>query len=96
MKLEYHPHTVDDLNNAEIHYNELQLGLSQAFRIEVLKTIQRIKERPYLYAETNGVRRALLKSFPFSVVYRILDDETIRVLLVRHHKRHPGFGSERR
>jgi len=28
MKIEYHPFTVDDLISAEIHYDELQPGLS--------------------------------------------------------------------
>ncbi len=37
MKIEYHPFTVDDLINAEIHYHELQSGLSRAFRAEVIR-----------------------------------------------------------
>ena len=95
MKIEYHPFTADDLISAEIHYNELQSGLSQAFRAEVIQTIERIRESPFLYAEANGVRRALLRHFPFSIVYRVLSNDTIRVLLIRHHKRHPAFGSGR-
>jgi hypothetical protein len=39
MKIEYHPFTVDDLYDAEIHYDQLQSGLSQAFRAEVIQTI---------------------------------------------------------
>lgn len=95
MKIEYHPFTVDDLIGAEIHYNELQPGLSQAFRAELIQTIERIKENPFLYAEANGVRRALLRQFPFSIIYRVLSNDTIRVLLIRHHQRHPAFGSGR-
>jgi plasmid stabilization system protein ParE len=95
MKIEYHPFIADDFISAEIHYEELQPGLSQAFRAEVFQTIERIWERPFIYAEANGVRRALLRHFPFSIVYRILSNDTIRVLLIRHHKRHPAFGSGR-
>jgi len=96
MKVEFHPSTVDDLQSAEIHYNELPSGLSLAFRSEVLHIIEQIRENPFLYAEINGMRRALLRRFPFSIVYRVLDQETIRILLIRHHKRHPTFGSGRR
>ena len=95
MKIEYHPSTVDDLNTAEIYYQEQQPGLSQAFKAEVLQTIDRIRKDPFLYAEVNGVRRALLRRFPFSVVYQIRSNDTIRILLIRHHKRHPIFGSSR-
>jgi len=96
MKVEYHPQTVDDLLNAENYYSHIQLGLSQSFRAEVFHTIERIRETPFLFAEVNGVRRALLMQFPFSVVYRILNNDTIRILLIRHHKRHPIFGSRRK
>lgn len=96
MKIEYHPFTVDDLISAEIHYDKLQPGLSQAFRVEIIQTIDRIRKSPLIYAEVNGVRRALLRYFPFSIVYRVLRNETIRILLIRHHKRHPAFGSGRR
>ena len=95
MKIEYHPFTADDLISAEIHYDELQPGLAKALKAEVFQTIERIRERPFLYAEVNGVRRALLRHFPFSIIYRILSNDTIRILLIRHHKRHPAFGSGR-
>lgn len=39
MKIEYHPLTVDDLKTAEIYYQEQQPGLSQAFKTEVLESI---------------------------------------------------------
>jgi plasmid stabilization system protein ParE len=48
-----------------------------------------------IFAEVNGIRRALLRRFPYSVLYRILDDGTVRILAIRHHKRHPDFGFER-
>ena len=96
MKIEYHPLTVDDLAKAEIYYEEQQVELSQVFRTEVLQAIGRINDNPFLYAEVGGVLRALMKRFPFSILYRVLSDDTIRILLIRHHKRHPTFESERR
>ncbi len=95
MKIEYHPFTVDDISNAEAYYEEQRPGLSHAFRVEVLQAIEHITENPLLYAEVKGVRRALLRHFPFSIVYRILKNDTIRILLIRHHKRHSTFGGGR-
>ena len=94
MKIEYHPATVDDLKTAEIYYQEQPPRLAQAFKAEVLESIDRIRKNPCLYTEINDVRRALLRRFLFSVVYRILSNDTIRILLIRHHKRHPVLGSE--
>ncbi len=95
MKIEFHPFTIDDIIDAEAYYEEQRPGLSQAFRAEVLQAIEHIAENPLVYAEVNGVRRALLRHFPFSIVYRILKNDTIRILLIRHHKRHPTFGGGR-
>ncbi len=96
MKVEYHPLSAEDLINAKNFYDQQQLGLSQAFQSEVFQTIERIKSTPLLYTEVKGVRRALLKHFPFSIAYRLLNNDTVRILLIRHHKRHQNFGSKRK
>ena len=96
MKVEYHPLSAEDLIEAKNYYDQQQLGLSRAFQSEVFLTIKRIRSTPLLYTEVNGVRRALLEHFPFSIVYRLLNNDTVRILLIRHHKRHPNFESERK
>lgn len=58
MKVEYHPSTVSDLNDAISHYNDERAGLGAAFRAEVYAAIDRVLENPHLYAEVSGVRRA--------------------------------------
>ena len=95
MKVEYHPSTVADLNAAISHYDRQRAGLGSLFRAEVYALIDRVIEDPQLYAEVKGVRRALVKRFPYSVVYRLMPDERIRVLMIRHHKRHPEHGAQR-
>jgi toxin ParE1/3/4 len=96
VNIEYHPLSVEDLIDAKNYYDQQQLGLSQAFQSEVFLSIERIRSTPLLYAKVDGVRRALLEHFPFSIVYRLLNNDTVRILLIRHHKRHPNFGSERK
>lgn len=41
-----------------------------------------------------GLHRANPNRFPYHVIYREIQGG-IRVILVRHHRRHPQFGMER-
>jgi hypothetical protein len=41
------------------------------------------------------VRRYLMARFPFAIYYRVLPD-SLRILALKHHSRHPGYGRERR
>ena len=95
MKVEFHPLTADDFNQASDFYDQSQPGISKLFRADFANTTDSIIENPLIFAEVNGIRRALLRRFPYSVLYRILDDGTVRILAIRHHKRHPDFGIER-
>jgi hypothetical protein len=36
-----------------------------------------------------------LERFPFHFLYRIVEDR-VRILVVRHHKRRPSLGTQRR
>ena len=96
MKVEYHPSTASDLNDVISHYDHQRAGLGTAFRAEVYATIDRVIENPEFYAEVSGVRRALVKRFPYSVIYRLFPNHLIRILVIRHHKRHPEYGVARR
>ena len=96
MKLEFHPETVDDLNDAVEFYEHRQLGLGDDLRQEIYQTIDRILANPLHYREVRGdIRRCLAHRFPFSVLYRIPDEDTIRILVIRHHRQHPDYGTPR-
>ena len=96
MKVEFHPLTADDFKQAADFYQNKQPGTLKVFRADLLRTIDLITVNPLLFAEVNGVRRALLRRFPYSILYRVLKDGTVRVLTIRHHRRHPDYGGERR
>ncbi len=61
----------------------------------VAQALLRLAERPASHALANGVRselgvrRRLLRRFPFAIVFVELEDE-IRVLAIAHSKRRPG------
>ncbi len=97
MRIEYHPLTVSDLNNAAAYYNQQRLGLGDEFRSEVYAAIDRILGNPRQYGIVErGVRRCFVRRFPYSVLYRFAPEKTVRVLVIRHHRRHPRFGLGRR
>ena len=96
MKVEYHPDTVTDLNDAVSYYNERLSGLGDEFRSEIHDTIARIIDSPDQHRVIQfNIRRCFVHRFPFSILYRIVDDDLIRILVIRHHKRHPEFGIQR-
>ena len=72
MRVEYHPDTVDDLNNAIDYYESRRSGLGSEFRQEIYQTIDRIAADPYLFRTVSGeVRRCFVHRFPFSILYRM-------------------------
>jgi hypothetical protein len=50
MRVEYHPLTTSDLNNAVKYYNQERLGLGEEFRAEVYAAIERVRANPSQYA----------------------------------------------
>jgi hypothetical protein len=54
-----------------------------------------IKSARFYEQKLPGLRRRfLMPRFPFGIYYRLADDE-LRILVVKHHRRHPGYGGER-
>ena len=49
MRIEYHPHTVADLNNAVTYYNQQRPRLEDELRSEIYATIERIRANPLQY-----------------------------------------------
>ena len=97
MLVEYHPATVSDLNRAIDYYDSQRRGLGGECRAEIYRTIDLISDAPKRFRRVRGdIRRCIVKRFPLSVLYRLVDDSTIRILVIRHHRQDPGFGEIRR
>jgi len=96
MRVEYHPETVEDLNKAIDFYEQRQEGLGIDLREEIYQSIDHIIANPFIYREVEGkIRRCFVHRFPFSILYRITDDDVVRILVIRHHRQHPEFGLSR-
>lgn len=96
MKLIFRRLAGQDLENAGIFYEEREPGLGERFLDEVDRLLLQVQENPLQFpAFDYGVRRGLVKSFPYAV-YFFIDDGTIVVLAVLHQHRRPGAWLGRR
>jgi plasmid stabilization system protein ParE len=90
MQLEFAPEARVEIIQAAAWYNEVAPGLGQRFVLEVDRTIERILQHPLAWTEIEaGVRRALMKKFPYSIYYTV-QDTRIRIHAVTHQRRRPG------
>lgn len=97
MRIEYHPLTASDLNKAVAYYNRQRPGLGDELRTEVYASIERVLASPTQFSVVSrGIRRCLVHRFPYAILFRIMSPDTLRVLVIRHHRRQPGFGLRRR
>ena len=95
MSIELHPAVEQDVAAALVRYDSVSRRLSQEFKAELQRMIALAAANPgRFHVIKPGFHRANLKRFPYHFVYRQLVDG-IRVILVRHHRRHPGFEMER-
>jgi len=85
-----------ELNEAAQYYESKVNGLGFAFLDEVERVVELIRinpeSAPRIY---KAVRRKLLRGFPYSIMYSIVDD-SIRILAVANQKRRPFYWRDRR
>ncbi len=97
MRLEFHPSTIADVNEAVTYYQRMRPGLESEFRRELHAAIKRIAKNPLLFPIVEAqIQRCIVHRFPYSILFRTLDSDRIWVLAIRHHKRNPRFGVARK
>lgn len=95
MKLSYHPAAESEVVQTAKYYQQRVHSLGPQFLEEFDRSIGRIRVAPTASRIVAGdKRRFLMPRFPYGIYYRIARDE-IRILVVKHHSRHPGFGMKR-
>jgi plasmid stabilization system protein ParE len=90
------PEADRELTEAAVYYAReggRELGL--AFVAEFERTVSLLCQHPTMGAEWRKSRRRFpLRRFPYSVIY-YLHDEDLRVIAIAHHRRRPGYWSDR-
>jgi len=97
MRLLLHPKVHSDISSIMEYYEQVSTTeLADEFYRELRHLIQKAAERPESYAiRERDIRRVNLLRFPYHFLFRIAGD-SVRILVVRHHGRHPSFGIRRR
>ena len=91
-RVEYHPQAKRDLADAASYYADQRPGLKRDFLDEIWRCRQQIVQFPESGAAVLGeVRRKLLTSYPYELVYRIEPGGDIHVIAVAHLKRKPLY-----
>ncbi len=96
MKLALHPAAEQDIEEAAAFYaREGSDALAARFIAEFKRLCRLLIEHPAIGSPRPGGRRGFSMSvFPYTVIYRVGADE-IRVLVVKHDRKRPRYGSTR-
>ncbi|HEX5447220.1 MAG TPA: type II toxin-antitoxin system RelE/ParE family toxin [Pirellulales bacterium] len=91
MRVTYHPDAEVELIEAANFYERQVRGLGGCFLEAFQSTVARIEAQPDWAPIIDGdIRRRSLRRFPYAIYYRVASDE-LRVLVVKHHSRHPDY-----
>ena len=85
------PHASDELIEAQDWYEHEAPGLGPRFRAAVDAVIERMIDNPRLFPTIHkNVRRALLRRFPYALMFVIETDESLTVISCFHGSRDPA------
>ena len=83
------PAAAAEIDEASLWYEAQRTGLREEFLAEVNGALDTIGEMPEIYAVVHrDTRRAMLVRFPYSLLYRLVNNEVI-VVACFHGKRDP-------
>ena len=79
-----------------MHYAEVSERVLSSFWTELDLVLASIERNPRSHHfDVSGLRRAHLQRFPYHLLYEVYED-FIFLTVLRHDRRHPSFGMERR
>lgn len=91
MRVEYHPALEKELLEIVEYYNQCTQGFGFEFLNEFERQILTIAAMPMQWRVVDAdIRRVLMKRFPYVIYFRILDNDVVRVTVVKHQHRHPA------
>ncbi|HEU0078880.1 MAG TPA: type II toxin-antitoxin system RelE/ParE family toxin [Longimicrobiaceae bacterium] len=84
-----------DAREASAFYAGRSPGLEGEFTAELDRVLALLAENPEIGVPVSGgLRRLLLRRFPYYLLYRV-EEDVILVLAVGHHSRRPGYWRDR-
>lgn len=97
MKVELNSSVYSDLIEIMEYYDEaVGADLAAEFYAEFRQRAKAAAIRPFSFAKQSGqYRRVGLQKFPYHFLFRVIDNSSIRILVVKHNRREPQFGLDR-
>ena len=84
-----------ELESGVSFYRATDPVLGKQFALEVRRLCQQIAEFPMQGTELrNGIRRRLLRRFPYSILYAV-EGQDVLILAIAHQNRKPGYWASR-
>ena len=91
MKVVFLEPAQQELDEAVSYYNQQVAGLGNAFLIEAVAAIERIRRFPQgWHPLSENVRRCRLRRFPYGLIYHPAVDELV-IVAVAHSHRRPSY-----
>jgi plasmid stabilization system protein ParE len=93
MRLVFHPEVFSDIDRIMKHYEEIAgRDLADDFHAEARRGFAEAVARP----KSSAIRERDLRrvNLPYHFLVRVVGED-VRVLVVRHHRRHPAVGTKR-
>lgn len=97
MRVHYHPAVEAELREIQRYYEDRCPGLGVQFLDEFERQVLALAATPERWmVVTADIRRCLMRRFPYLIYFRRAGADSIRITLVKHQRRHPQFGRDRR
>jgi plasmid stabilization system protein ParE len=97
LRIRFHPSIYSDVDKVMSYYEKVAgPQLADDFYAEFIAFVQEAAKDPDIFnIRIRDLRRVNLERFPYNFIFRVSDD-TIRILVLRHHTRRPSFGLRRK
>ena len=97
MRVRVNSKVFSDLESAMSYYSrEAGDHIATEFYDEFRRCRRIISQRPQWFPVVrDGIRRLNFHRFPYHILYQIVDEASVRILVVRHDRRDPDFGLDR-
>ena len=92
MTHRFHPAAEAEHLEAVAHYETRKAGLGAQYLGEFERTMEQIRQNPHRFRidRQPDVRRAPVRRFPYSILFREREGQ-VDILAVAHHRRRPTY-----
>ena len=93
MRLELAPTVYSDLLEIMEYYDSAAgSDIAAEFYREFRSRAEAATKRQFSFPLYGKLRRVNLKTFPHHFLFEVIENRIVRILIIRHDRRHPDFG----